>query len=198
MPFRQAAIPPEQDGEMQERAWRRIRGEAAKLAERDREVAARERRVREEEEAMARGAHRVLPDPEKGHPPHGCGGAVAVRKEGQGGGRGGGAGEGEAAQGGGAGGRGRGGSAAAGQPQPRADADGLGHGVATAAAVCAAAGAEGTRDDRGVDGGGSGGAGPLREVGGEDKGKAEEEGDRPLQRPGRQGREVQGKGARDG
>ena len=62
VPFRQPAIPPEQEGEMQERAWRRIRGEAARLAERDREVAARERRVREEEEAVARGAHRVLPD----------------------------------------------------------------------------------------------------------------------------------------
>ena len=49
---------------MRERAWRRIRGEAARLAERDREVAARERGVREEEEAVARGAHRVLPDPE--------------------------------------------------------------------------------------------------------------------------------------
>ena len=64
MPFRQPAVPPEQEGEMQERAWRRIRGEAAKLAERDREVAAQERRVREEEEAVARGAHRVLPDRE--------------------------------------------------------------------------------------------------------------------------------------
>ena len=64
LPFRQLAIPPEQASEMQERAWRQIRGEAARLAERDREVAARERRVREEEEASARGAHRVLPDPE--------------------------------------------------------------------------------------------------------------------------------------
>ena len=64
VPFRQPAIPAEQEGEMQERAWRRIRGEAAKLAERDREVAARERRVREEEEVVARGAHRVPPDPE--------------------------------------------------------------------------------------------------------------------------------------
>ena len=62
--FRQPAIPPEQEGEMQQRAWRRIRGEAARLAERGREVAARERRVRDEEEAEARGAHRVLPDPE--------------------------------------------------------------------------------------------------------------------------------------
>ena len=49
---------------MQERARRRIRGEAVRLAERDREVAAPERRVREEEEAVARGTHRVLPDPE--------------------------------------------------------------------------------------------------------------------------------------
>ena len=62
--FRQLAIPPEQEGEMQDRARRQIRGEAAKPAERDREVAARERRVREEEEAMARGAHQVLLDPE--------------------------------------------------------------------------------------------------------------------------------------
>ena len=64
MPFRRPAIPPEQESEMQERAWRRIRGEAARLAERDREVEARERRVREEEEAVARWAQRVLPDPE--------------------------------------------------------------------------------------------------------------------------------------
>ena len=64
MPFRQPAVPPEQKSEMQERAWMRIRGEAARLTDRDREVAARERRVREEVEAMARGAHRVLPDPE--------------------------------------------------------------------------------------------------------------------------------------
>ena len=68
VPFRQPAIPPEQEGDIQERAWRRIMDEAAKLAERDREVAARKRRVREEEEAMARGAHRVLPDPEGSTP----------------------------------------------------------------------------------------------------------------------------------
>ena len=49
---------------MQERAWRQIRGEAAKLAERGREVVARERRAREEEEAVDLGAHGVLPDPE--------------------------------------------------------------------------------------------------------------------------------------
>ena len=68
MPFRRPAIPPEQEGEMQERAWRRIRGEAARLADRDRAVAARERRVREEEEAVARGARWVLPDPEGDSP----------------------------------------------------------------------------------------------------------------------------------
>ena len=62
--YRQPAIPQEHEGEMQERAWRRIRGEAARLAERDREVAARERRVPDKEEALARGAHRILPDPE--------------------------------------------------------------------------------------------------------------------------------------
>ena len=64
VPFRRSAIPPEQEGEMQERAWRRIRGEAVRLADRDRAVAARERRVREEEEAVARRACWVLPDPE--------------------------------------------------------------------------------------------------------------------------------------
>ena len=64
MPFGQPAMPPEQESKMQERAWTRIRGEAARLAEKDREVAARERMVREEEEAVARGAHRVLLDPE--------------------------------------------------------------------------------------------------------------------------------------
>ena len=62
-PFRQPAIPPEQETETQERAWRQIRHEAMTLAERDREVAARKRRVREEEEAVVRGAHQVLPDP---------------------------------------------------------------------------------------------------------------------------------------
>ena len=62
--FRQPAIPPAQESEMQERAWRQIRGEATRLAERDTEVAARERRVRGEQEAWARGAHRVLQDPE--------------------------------------------------------------------------------------------------------------------------------------
>ena len=68
LPFRQPAIPPEQEREMQERARRQIRGEAARLAERDRELAARERRVREEEEAVARRAELVLPDPEGNTP----------------------------------------------------------------------------------------------------------------------------------
>ena len=68
VPFRRPAIPPEQEGEMQERAWRRIRGEAARLADRDRAVAARERGGREEEEAVARGARWVLTDPEWGNP----------------------------------------------------------------------------------------------------------------------------------
>ena len=82
----------------------------------------------------------------------------------------------------------------AGQPRPRDDANRLGLQVAAAAAVGAAAGAEGTRNGRGVDSGGSGGAGPLREVGGEDERKAGEEGDPPLQRPARQGREAEKKG----
>ena len=68
-PFRQPAIQPELGREMQERAWRQIRGEAARLAEEDREVAAGERRVREEERAMARGAYRFIPDPERGTSP---------------------------------------------------------------------------------------------------------------------------------
>ena len=155
VPFRRPAIPPDQEGEMQERAWRWIRGEAARLADRDRAAAARERRVREEEEEVARGARWVLPHPEGDTPSTDVEGAVAVREKGQGGGRG-----------------GRAGKGAAGQPQFGADADGLGLRVPAAAAVCAAAGAEETRDGRGVDGGGRGGAGPLREVGGEDEGKA--------------------------
>ena len=64
VPFQRPAIQPEQEGEMQERAWRRIRGEAARLADRDRAGGARERRVREEEEAVARGARWVPPDSE--------------------------------------------------------------------------------------------------------------------------------------
>ena len=62
LPFRQPAIPPEQESEMQERAWRQIRCQATRPAKRDREVAAQGHRVREEERAVARGAHEVLPD----------------------------------------------------------------------------------------------------------------------------------------
>ena len=57
MPVRKLAIPPEHESGMQKRAWRRIRGESARLAETDREVAAQECRVPGEEEALARGAH---------------------------------------------------------------------------------------------------------------------------------------------
>ena len=181
VPFRQPAIAPEQEGELQERAWRRIRGEAARLAKRDREVCGAGAQVAGRGGGGGPGGPPGPPGSGRGHSLHGCGGAVAVREKGQGGGRGGGAGKGETAQGGGVRGRGGGGGATAGKPQPRADADGLGLGVPAAAAVCAAAGAEWTQDGRGVDGGGFGGAGPLREVGGEDKGKAGEEGDLPLQ-----------------
>ena len=119
---------------------------------------------------------------------------MAVREEDQRGGRGGWAGEGEAAPGGGMGSRGSRRGAAACQPQPGADAGGLGLGVATAAAVCAAAGTEGARDGHGVERGGRGGAGPLREVGRVDEGGAGEARDPPLQRPGRQGREAKERG----
>ena len=71
-PFRQPAIPPEMEREMQATVWRQIRDEAARLAERDGEVAAPERRVREEEGAVARGAHRVIPNPKGGTPPRMC------------------------------------------------------------------------------------------------------------------------------
>ena len=46
LPFRQPAIPPDPESEIQERASRQIRNEAARLAEKDREEASRERRVR--------------------------------------------------------------------------------------------------------------------------------------------------------
>ena len=177
MPFRQPAIPPEQEEQMQERAWRRIRGEAAKLAERDREVAARERRVREEEEeAVARGAHRVLPDPEGDTPSTDVEGRSRSGKRTR---------EEEEEVGQERRKRHRGGERGAGEVQGAPRPARLGLGVATAAAVCAAASTEGTRDGRGVDGGGRGGSRPLRELGREDEGKAGEEWDPHLQRPGR-------------
>ena len=155
MPFRQPAVPPEEESEMQERPWRQIRGEAERLAEGDRVVAARERRVREEEETVAREAHRVLPDLEgntpstdvEGRSPSGRRAREEEEQAGEG--------EGEAAPGGGAGSRGSRGGAAASEPQRRADTDRLGLGVARVAAVCAAAGTEGARDGRGMDSGGT-------------------------------------------
>ena len=65
---------------MRERAWRRIRGEAARLAERDREEAERERRVNDEEEAVARRAHRVIPDTERDSPPTDAEGQLSSTK----------------------------------------------------------------------------------------------------------------------
>ena len=180
MPFRQPAIPPEQEGEMQDRAWRRIRGEAARLAERDREVAARERRVREEEEAVARGGHRVLPDPGGDTPSTDVEGWLPSGK------------------------RAREEDEEAGQERgKRRRGEERGAGEAEGALRPASPSQEPTPMDwdsesppprqyapppvrRGpgtverLDGGGSGGAGPLREVGGEDKGKATEEGDPAL------------------
>ena len=80
VPFRRPAIPLEQEGEMQERAWRRITGEAARLADRDRAVAARERRVREEEETVAWWARWVLLYPEGDTPSTDVGGQSPSRK----------------------------------------------------------------------------------------------------------------------
>ena len=64
-PLRQPGIPSEAEREVQERAWKRIRGEAARLEEEDREVAEWESREREEEAVAGRkGPSRVTPDPE--------------------------------------------------------------------------------------------------------------------------------------
>ena len=128
-------MPSEVEREMQERARRRSRGEAARLAERGKEVPEREHRVKEKEEAMAHGAHWVIPDP------HGFRGTVAIQEKGKREGRRGWASAGKGTPGGGAG---RGGSnrgAAAHQLQPRTDAKELRFGVPAAAAVCAASGA---------------------------------------------------------
>ena len=149
---------------MQERAFRRIRGEAARLANRDRAVAAGERRVREEEEAVAReptGSSRIqkgtAPPPMwRGGRRQGKGPGRWTRRQGR-------------KEGSGTGGR------SVGKGRRR------GHRGRPAPVLAAAAGAEETRDHRGVDGGGRGGAGPLREVGGEDEGKAGEEGAPSLQ-----------------
>ena len=166
---------------MQERAWRRIRGEAARLADRDRAVAAQERRVRGEEEAVARGARLVLPDPEGDTPSTDVEGrwpsGKRAREEDE-----------EAGQERGKRRRGeeRGAGEAEGAPRPASPSPGP------------------TPTDRdsesppprqyapppvrrrpglvaGWTGGERAGAGPLREVGGEDEGKAGEEGAPPLQ-----------------
>ena len=116
----------------------------------------------------------------RGHPLHGGGGAVAVREKGQGGGRGGTGGKGEAAQGGGARGRGGRGGTAAGQPRSGADANGLGLGVPAAAAVCAAAGAEVTRDGRGLEGGGVSELARYVKWAGKTRGRREKRAPRPF------------------
>ena len=68
-PFRQPGIPPEAEREVQERAWKRIRGEVARLEKRDRQVAEREQKVRQEQAASAHRGHWVIPDPEGDTPP---------------------------------------------------------------------------------------------------------------------------------
>ena len=176
---------------MQERAWRRIRGKAASLAEKDREMAAWERRVREEEEAVARGAHRVLPDQEGDTPSTDVEGQSPSGK------------------------RAREEEEEAGQKRgKRHRVEERGAGGAEGALRPTSPSPEQTPTDwdsesplprryaplpvrrgPGAEGGGRGRAGPLPEVGGEDKAKLGEAGDRPLQRPGWQGREARGKGA---
>ena len=69
-PLRLPGIPPEAEREEQKRAWKRIRGEAARLEEGDREVAEQERRMRDVEASAARRGHRVILDPEGDTPPH--------------------------------------------------------------------------------------------------------------------------------
>ena len=68
-PLRQMGTPPEADREVQEMAWKRIRGEVVRSEERDREVAERKCSVREEEVAAARKGHRVIADWEGDTPP---------------------------------------------------------------------------------------------------------------------------------
>ena len=142
MPFRQSAIPPEQESEMQERAWMRIRGEAPRLAEKDREVRRgsagcrkRRRRWPEGRTASSR-TQKVTPPPRMWRGGHRPGKGPERREErlDRSGGSGAGSRSGE---------QGLQGGPATSHPRPRASADGLRLGVATAAAVCAAAGTEG-------------------------------------------------------
>ena len=177
--FRQPAIPPEQEREMQERAWRQIKREATKLAERDRAVTAWERRVREEEEAVVRGVHRVLPDPEGDTPSTEVEGwsPSGMRARGEEGGAGQ-AGESSAGWRSGEQGKRRG---CRGQPAPARSRH-----RQTGARSCHRRGnmrlsrCGESRDGQGVVGGGCGRAGPLREVGGEDEGGAGEASNPPF------------------
>ena len=194
-PFRQPGIPPEAGREVQERACNRIRGGAARLDERDREVAERERRVRDEEAVVADKGHRVIVDPE-GHIP-------ATNREGRW--RRGKRGRrrrwacaGKAAPSEGAGSRGGNGGAAARQPHPGAHADRLGFGVTAATAFCAASCGEGAGDGLGMEGAEGGKVWPLREVGGGAERGAEAARDPPVPQLGPQGGKDAGQGAGDG
>ena len=73
--FRQPGIPPEQ--EVQERAPRRITGEAARLEKKGRVVAEHECRIRGQEAPAARKGTRVIPDLEGDTPPDEKGGTGA-------------------------------------------------------------------------------------------------------------------------
>ena len=76
--FRQPGIPPEAEQDVQELACRGIQGVAARIEERDREVADLESRMREEEALAACRGPLVIPDPERGTPSTGSGCAVTV------------------------------------------------------------------------------------------------------------------------
>ena len=70
-PLRQPGIPLEAEREVQDRAWKMIRDEEARLEKRDTDVAEQESRLREEEAAAPCGGGRVIPDPEGDTPPNG-------------------------------------------------------------------------------------------------------------------------------
>ena len=94
--------------------------------------------------------------------------------------------------------KGSNGGASAHQPQPGTDADRLGFRVTTTAAVCSASGAKGAGDGPGLEGGGRGGVGPLREVSREEERETGEAQGPPVVRPGPQSGEGAGPGAGDG
>ena len=197
-PFRQPAIPPEMEREMQDGACGSIRGAAARLAERDREVVARERGVRKDEGLMPRGAQWVISDLQEDTPLTDVEERSLSRQRARGEG-------GEAGQE-----RGKrrrveeqGSVEAAGAPRPTSPSSeptpmDSGVGVPTTAAVSAAAGAEGAGDSPRLEGGGCGGAGLLCEVGREEESGAGETRDPPFLRPGQQSGEATGNGAGDG